>query len=60
MTLLVAPETELPTSKGKGLELALESEGGQVLRRCDSCEKRNVECIRIKVSIGVLEIFFFY
>ena len=52
LTLLAAPETELPTRKGKGPELALESEGGQELRRCDSCEKRNVECVRIKVSLS--------
>ena len=51
LTLLAAPETELPTSKGKGKgpELIPELEGGQELWRCDSCEKRNAECIRIKV-----------
>ena len=49
LTPLAAPVMELPTSKGKGPELVLESEGGQELRRCDSCEKRNVECIHIKV-----------
>ena len=49
LTPLAAMETELPTSKGKGPELVLELEGGQESRRCDSCEKRNVECIRIKV-----------
>ena len=49
LTPLAAPETELPTSKGKGPELVPESEGGQELRRCDSCEKWNAECVRIKV-----------
>ena len=53
LTPLAAPETELPTSKGKGPELALESEGGQESRRCDSCEKRNTECVRIKVSLSI-------
>ena len=51
LTPLAAPETELPTSKGKGVELAPESEGGQEVRRCDSCEKRNAECVHIKVSV---------
>ena len=41
LTLLAAPVTELPMSKGKGPELVPESEGGQ--------ELRNAECIRIKV-----------
>ena len=41
---------ELPWSKGKGLELALESEGAQELRRCDSCVRRNTECVCVKVS----------
>ena len=49
LTPLAAPETELPTSKGKGLELVLELEGDQESRRCDSCEKRNTEYIRLKV-----------
>ena len=49
LTPLVAPETELPKSKGKGSELALESEGAQESQRCDSCEKQNAECIRLKV-----------
>ena len=49
LTPLAAPVTELPTSKGKGPELVPESEGGQELRRCDSCEKRNAECVRNKV-----------
>ena len=49
LTPLAALETELPRSKGKGLELALESEGGQESQRCDSCEKQNAECIRLKV-----------
>ena len=49
LTPLAAPETELPKSKGKGLELAPESEGGQESRRCDSCEKWDTECIRLKV-----------
>ena len=48
-TPLVAPETVLPKSKGKGPELAPESEGVQESQRCDSCEKRNVECVRFKV-----------
>ena len=51
LTPLAALETELPKSKGKGPELAPESEGGQESRRCDSCKKRNAECVRIKVSI---------
>ena len=51
LTPLAAPEMELPTSKGKGKgpELVPESEGGQESWRCDSCEKRNAECVRIKV-----------
>ena len=55
LTPLVASEMELPKSKGKGLELVPELEGGQESRRCNSCEKRNVECVRIKVSIIDLE-----
>ena len=51
LTPVAAPEMELPQSKGKGPELAPESEGVQESLRCDSCEKRDVECIRIKVSI---------
>ena len=50
MTPVAAPETELPKSKGKVPELAPESEGGQELQRCDSCKKRNVECVCVKVS----------
>ena len=46
----VSPAPELPQSKGKEPELALQSEGGQESRRCDSCVKQNAECIRIKVS----------
>ena len=57
LTPLAAPETELPKSKGKGLELTPESEGGQELWRCDSCEKQNAECVHIKVSIVDLETF---
>ena len=49
MTLLVAPETELPKSKGKGPELAPESEGVRESQRCDSCKKQNAECVRLKV-----------
>ena len=52
---MAALETELPKSKGKGSELAPESEGGQELWRCNSCEKRNVECVRIKVSLKLLK-----
>ena len=59
LTPLVAPETELPKSKGKGLGLAPESEGGQESQRCDSCDKRNAECIRIKVSVVDLKNFFY-
>ena len=55
LTSVAAPvaalETELPRSKGKGLELAPESEGVQELQRCDSCEKRDVECVWNKVSL---------
>ena len=51
LTPVAAPEMELPQSKGKGLELAPESEGVQESLRCDSCEKWDVECVRIKVSI---------
>ena len=49
LTPLVAPEMELPKSKGKGPELAPESEGVRESQRCDSCEKRNAECVRLKV-----------
>ena len=35
---------------------APESERGQELRRCDSCERQNVECICIKVSDFYLKI----
>ena len=54
LTPVAAPDTELPKSKGKGPELAPELEGGQELRRCDSCEKWNAECVRIKVSLELL------
>ena len=50
LTLVASPETELPKSNGKGPELALELEGGQESRRYNSCEKRNAECVHIKVS----------
>ena len=56
-TLLVAPETELPKSKGKGPELALESEGVRESQRCDSCEKRNAECVCLKVCSNKCEYF---
>ena len=59
LTPLAAPETELPKSKGKGLELAPESEGGQESRRCNSCDKQNMECVRIKVSVVDLKNFFY-
>ena len=49
LTPLAAPEMELPKSKGKGPELAPESEGGQKLWRCDSCEKQKTGCICLKV-----------
>ena len=45
---------ELPQSKGKELEVALESEVVQELRRCDSCMRQNAECIHIKVSTSNL------
>ena len=51
LTPVAAPETELPQSKGKGPELAPESEGVQESLRCNSCEKWDAECVRIKVSI---------
>ena len=51
LTPLAAPETELPRSKGKGPELAPESEGAQELQRCDSCERQDRECVQIKVSV---------
>ena len=50
LTPVTAPETELPQSKGKGPELAPESEGVQESLRCDSCEKWDAECVQIKVS----------
>ena len=56
MTPLGAPEMELPRSKGKGLELAPESEGAQESQRCNSCERWDVECVHIKVS-GYLTTF---
>ena len=51
LTPLAAPEMELQTSKGKGKgpEWVPELEGGQESWRCDSCEKRNAKCVRIKV-----------
>ena len=58
LTPVVAPEMELPwrKGKGKGPELAPESEVGQESRRCDSCERQDVECVRIKVSGFYLKI----
>ena len=53
LTPLAAPKMELPTSKGKGPELVPESEGDQESRRCDSCKKRNTECVRIKVGLVI-------
>ena len=50
LTPVAAPEPELPGSKGKGPELAPELEGVQESWRCDSCERRDAECVRIKVS----------
>ena len=38
-----SPEPEMPQSKGKEPELALELEGGQELQKCDSWVKRNTE-----------------
>ena len=49
LTPLAALETELPKCKGKGPELAPESEGVRESQRCNSCEKWNVECVRLKV-----------
>ena len=46
LTPLAAPETELPKSKGKGSELALESEGAQESQRCNSCERWDAECVQ--------------
>ena len=54
LTPVAALEMELPRSKGKGPELAPESEGVQELQRCDSCERRDVECVQIKVSDSFL------
>ena len=48
--LAIAPETELPRSKGKELENGPETEVEQESQKCDSCVKRNAECICIKVS----------
>ena len=39
-----SPVPDLPRSKGKEPEVV------QELRRCDSCVKRNTECVCIKVS----------
>ena len=58
LTPVVALEMELPRRKGKGLELAPESEGAQESQRCDSCKGQDVECIQIKVS-GCFLIYFF-
>ena len=52
LTPLAALEMELPRSKGKGPELAPESEGAQELQRCDSCERRDAKCVWIKVSVS--------
>ena len=49
LTPLVALETELPKSKGKGPELAPELGGVRESQRCNSCKKRNAECVRLKV-----------
>ena len=49
-----SPVPELPWSKGKELEVAPESEVVQESRRCDSCMKWNMECVRIKVSVQSL------
>ena len=57
LTPVAALETELPRSKGKGPELAPESEGVQELRTCDSCKRRNTVCVRIKVGGIILENF---
>ena len=51
LTPVAALSPELPQSKGKGPELAPESEGVQESLRCDSCEKWDAECVWIKVSI---------
>ena len=59
LTPLAAPEMELPTSKVKGPELVPELEGGQELRRCDSCEKQNAECVHIKVGLVISKIPFY-
>ena len=47
---VATPGLELPQSKGKGPELALESEGVQESWICNSCIRQNVECVCIKVS----------
>ena len=44
-----SPVLELPHSKGKEPEVAPESDVMQESWRCNSCVKRNAECIRIKV-----------
>ena len=59
LTPVAAPSPELPQSKGKGPELAPESEGVQESRRWDSCEKQDAECVRIKVSVVDLKFFFY-
>ena len=46
---VVTPGPELP-QKGKEPEVALELEVAEESRRCDSCVRWNMECIRIKVS----------
>ena len=43
LTPVVALEMELPRSKGKGPELAPESE--EESQRCDSCERWDAECV---------------
>ena len=46
--------SSLQQSKGKGPEVALESEGVQESWRCDSCVRQNTECLCIKVSANNL------
>ena len=59
MSPVVTPEPVLLQSKGKGLEVAPESEGVQESRRCDSCVRWNVECVHIKVSDTYLEVLLY-
>ena len=42
----VDQEMGLGWDKGKGLELAPESMLGQESWKCDSCDRRGVECVR--------------